>query len=222
MNIYSYIQSLYHILLDQLFPKHPRVLALEEKVHRNTLGVLPPAGDIPTPHCSALFSYRDSEVRELVWQIKYQKNKILTDAIGKLLYETILADVQDSVFFEDHEKIFIIPIPSTRKRRFERGGNQSDRLVRAILDQDNQSIFEYAPDTVQKIRETVSQTKTKNRAERLKNLVGAFAVSETEKIKRKRVLLIDDVITTGSTLNEMRKVLRKAGAKSVECYVIAH
>jgi len=188
----------------------------------HTLLDFPSAEEISLSHCSALFSYKDARVRELVWQIKYQKNKTLTQEVSRLLYEYILDDIQDSFYFKKQERVLLVSVPSTWRRKFERGGNQSNRIATSILSHDTGNIFEYYPDTIKKIRNTVSQTKTKNRAERLKNLTGAFVVQDSEKVKGRRVILIDDVVTTGSTLKEMRDLLKDAGAKSVESFVIAH
>jgi len=205
-----------------LFPKKPIVIELERKARHHTLLDLPCAEETSFPYCTALFSYKDTGVRELVWQIKYQKNRVLTEEVSRLLYESILSEVQDSFYFKKQERLLLIPVPSTRKRKRERGGNQSDRITRAILSYDTGNLFEYYPNAIKKIRNTGSQTKTKNRAERLKNLVGAFEVTEPEKVKGRRVILVDDVATTGSTLKELRHILRSAGAKSAEAYVIAH
>jgi len=222
MSIYLHLQILGSRFLDILFPKKPIVVELERKASNHALLDLPSAEETSLSHCSALFSYKDAHVRELIWQIKYQKNRMLTQEVSRLLYESILDDIQDSFYFKKQEQILLVSVPSTRKRKRERGGNQSERITITILSYDTENMFEYYPDTIKKIRDTVSQTKTKNRAERLKNLTGAFVVQDSEKVKGRRVILIDDVVTTGSTLKEMRDLLKDAGAKSVESFVIAH
>jgi len=141
---------------------------------------------------------------------------------GGQMPNDMFGDIQDSFYFKKQERVLLVSVPSTWRRKFERGGNQSNRIATSILSHDTGNIFEYYPDTIKKIRNTVSQTKTKNRAERLKNLTGAFVVQDSEKVKGRRVILIDDVVTTGSTLKEMRDLLKDAGAKSVESFVIAH
>jgi competence protein ComFC len=73
-----------------------------------------------------------------------------------------------------------------------------------------------------KTKETRSQVCVKNRAERLRNIRGSFCVRNAEKIKGKNILIVDDVTTTGATLAEAKKVLRKSGAKSVMCITLAH
>ena len=72
-----------------------------------------------------------------------------------------------------------------------------------------------------KIKETEHQARIKDRNIRLKNLVGSFAVKNEGLIKNKNIILIDDVATTGATLNEAALVLRLAGAKEVYGLVLA-
>ena len=62
----------------------------------------------------------------------------------------------------------------------------------------------------------------KNRKKRLQNIKGCFSVSNHEKIKGSNIILIDDVITTGATMNEASRILIEAGADQVICFAIAH
>ncbi|HIP21469.1 MAG TPA: ComF family protein [Candidatus Pacebacteria bacterium] len=62
----------------------------------------------------------------------------------------------------------------------------------------------------------------KNRAERLKNQKNVFKLKNPEKIKNQNIILFDDVYTTGATINEARKVLKKAGAKNIKVIVLTH
>ncbi len=111
----------------------------------------------------------------------------------------------------------IIPVPLHYTRLLNRKYNQSAILAREL------SVLtgiktEY--DVLKKVRHTLPQAKC-NRDERKRNVKGAFAVSAPEKIKGKRIILTDDIFTTGSTLKECAKVLLKAGAKSVDALTVA-
>lgn len=79
----------------------------------------------------------------------------------------------------------------------------------------------YAPLLIKK-KETPPQSKTSSRSKRIANLRDSFAVTDREKLAGARVILIDDVITTGATLEEARKTLRKAGAKEILALAVAH
>jgi competence protein ComFC len=101
-------------------------------------------------------------------------------------------------------------VPLSKKRLIRRGYNQSQiiaselsRLTKADLYQD-----------LVKIKETKTQVGL-TRKERIKNLEGAFALKNERKLAGKRVVLIDDVITTGATLDQCASVLKKAGAREV-------
>lgn len=78
-----------------------------------------------------------------------------------------------------------------------------------------------AKKTLVKIRNNPAQSKTKNAAQRSKNVIGAYRVNDKFDVRDKNILLIDDVVTTGSTLSECARVLRRAGANKVYCAAIA-
>ena len=116
------------------------------------------------------------------------------------------------------EKVdIIIPLPLHIRRLYERGYNQSYLLAREIG-----STFskEVVTDLLIKIKNTKPQSSLSGRERRI-NLKNAFAVHDPEKIAGKNILLIDDIMTTGTTLTEASKVLIKAKVKSVACAVAA-
>lgn len=79
-----------------------------------------------------------------------------------------------------------------------------------------------APETLlQKTKDNVAQSSLSSREERQKNVVGAYVAVNEDKIKGKRILLIDDILTTGATLREAARVLREAGAEKVICATLA-
>jgi ComF family protein len=104
----------------------------------------------------------------------------------------------------------IMPIPLANKRLFRRCYNQATLLARPIakalnIPMDLNSVKrKYRPDMGHK-----------NARERAQNISGVFIIKNTNPIKGKRILLVDDVMTTGATFKEMRKVLLKAGATAV-------
>ena len=87
---------------------------------------------------------------------------------------------------------------------------------------DGGASFIFAPDILLKTKDTESQVNIKNRKLRMKNLDGVFAVSGAERIKGRDVILLDDVITTGSTIKEAAKTLKEAGAKKIIALAFAH
>ncbi len=173
--------------------------------------------NIPS-YVTVLFSYRNTLVRRAVWELKYRGNKKIAFLLGSLLHEA----VQEKAQAISHEKIFIIPIPSSAKRFREKGFNQTHFLGEAIQKLDTENIFLLHTSILLKTKETKTQVSVRNRSERLKNMVGAFTIAQNKNVNGAIIFLIDDVTTTGGTFSEARDTLLKAGAKKVLAFAIAH
>ncbi|MBW2001524.1 MAG: ComF family protein, partial [Deltaproteobacteria bacterium] len=111
----------------------------------------------------------------------------------------------------------IVPVPLHRRRLRERGLNQSLLLAR-ILAADLGNQLDYL--SLIRNRYTQAQTGLKKK-ERKKNVKGAFSIIHPDVIKQQNILLIDDVFTTGHTLNECARTLIKSGATTVICLTLA-
>jgi ComF family protein len=150
------------------------------------------------------------------WSL-YPYEPPLQDAIrlfkyhGKVVLAAALGDLMCAAVRQPLEVDLLMPVPLHPSRLREREFNQSillaDRLNRRLR-------LPLSHDNLIRIRRTESQTAL-SRAARLKNLRRSFAVLRPEEIKGKRILLVDDVLTTGTTVNECAKVLRKAGSADV-------
>lgn len=200
-------------ILDLIFP--PTCLACKKSgsyLCANCVKLLP-AANKTAENYSAIFAYQHPVVKHAIHLLKYRGGKILARDLAKLLHQHLNLE-------QNSEKFLVIPIPSSKNREKKRGYNQARELARELV--------KLAPDKLKlaeniliKTRETVSQVKTKNREARLKNLQGAFAILENqnqimrEKITNQQIILLDDVITTGATMQEARKVLLQAGARNV-------
>ena len=114
----------------------------------------------------------------------------------------------------------MIPIPLSNERRKERGFNQNELLIKEVLAINNNIGFSF--DSIAKIKNTVAQSSIKNRRKRMENLKGCFVVINPKFVCGKNIILVDDVVTTGSTLREARAVLLSAGARHVFAIAIAH
>lgn len=117
--------------------------------------------------------------------------------------------------FEDID--VVIPVPLHLKRLRERGFNQAILLARELF-LERSTIIQ--PDILQRVKNTASQTFL-NRKERKKNLRKAFVVRRKESVRGKRVCLVDDVFTTGATIEECSKILMKSGASEVVALVFS-
>ncbi len=112
---------------------------------------------------------------------------------------------------------FIIPIPLSKERFKKRGYNQSELLACELS-----QLIDIPTNTeiVERIKNTETQTKL-SFVERQENLNGAFKVTSRAKVKNKSFILIDDVLTTGSTVSHCAEVLKRAGAKAVYVLTVA-
>jgi ComF family protein len=111
----------------------------------------------------------------------------------------------------------ILPVPLHKKRLQQRGFNQALVLARKFFPQDRKTI---EPLVLERHAWTLPQTGL-DRTARKRNVKNAFAVSQPDKVKGKKVLLVDDVYTTGATVNECARILKKNGAKEIYVLTLA-
>jgi competence protein ComFC len=161
---------------------------------------------------AAVSAYRSrGVVRKVMHDFKYGGQLHLRRLLGGWLCET-LADPR----LAGRRFDCIVPVPLHPARQRERGFNQAEILARLL---GRHSALPVRP-LLQRIRYTTTQTQF-DRDERMENLAGAFRLRRGSNVQEFRVLLIDDVLTTGSTLSECAAVLKKAGARSVHAATAA-
>lgn len=214
------LQRYLNIFFDILAPRRENFI-LVEKITEDTVHELERAPNVENmPWIFPIFHYKDTRVRALIWELKYRQNTTPLDTLGKILYEEIMATISDITIFNADAKFLLIPIPISTSRRIERGYNQSEYIAKSIIQYDNERLLVYAPQWLQKTKDTEIQSKSASRQERMKNLIGCFEANPG--VEGKYIILIDDVVTTGSTLSEARSTLLSAGARDVFGFTIAH
>ncbi len=156
------------------------------------------AGRIKLEKATALFSFhKGSRFRKLLHSLKYNKKP----EIGILLGRELGAEMVKSKNYSDIDAV--IPVPLHPKRQKQRGYNQSEMIGKGIAEIMNIPLF-----TDVFFRNEYTQTQTRmTREERWENVSGKFKLENTEKIHDKHVLLVDDVVTTGSTLEACGEIL---------------
>lgn len=218
-----FLLKIRNICLDFLFPKTRKVLELEALSVGEILKTLPPAmGPELDENVIALFDYSHILVKEIIWEVKYGGNRVLADKLGVILYDTIISELGERSVLEKWRSALLVPMPVSDRRRFERGWNQAELLAQAVKAKDLGSILKYLPRQLAKIRHTESQTRTANKRERAHNLANSMRVINPLSVTDKFVILVDDVVTTGSTFAEARRALKEAGAKKILCIAVAH
>ena len=213
------LRKIMSTVLDFLFPREEEVKAIEEM---GVLGArrLPPPTKQPS-HVTSLFDYRNKTVRKAIWEIKYRGNRTIASIFAAVFFEEMAGELEEEAALRAASLPLLLPIPLSKKRFRERGFNQCELLI-SLFPQEAKNFFEIRTDILYKIKETKSQTSMRKRKDREENIIGAFAISKPELLKRRAVIIIDDVATTGATLSEARKTLLKNGARQVTAYTLAH
>ena len=153
----------------------------------------------------------EGDLMEAIHLLKYHKKTSLSQPLSDLARKTFFQ-------FWDRDSIdFFASVPLHVKRLRERGFNQAHLLVR------NWAKDEGIPvDGLTLSRSCWTEPQTNlSRSERRRNINGAFSISHPERIKGRKILLVDDVYTTGATVNECARVLMKAGAEFVDVLTLA-
>ena len=153
----------------------------------------------------------DGALMTAIHELKYSQRTYLAEPLGFLLAsfaETWIGELKGPL---------VMPVPLHPRRLRARGFNQSLLLARRVASSTGAELDFLS---LRRTRFTKPQTELRS-AERKKNVRKAFEVVKPEAVKKRTILLVDDVATTGSTLNECAKALRRAGARRVLCLVLA-
>lgn len=157
----------------------------------------------------SLFHY-EGGVREAIHALKYHRDFSVIPDLSRMLLAGL------NTYFPDVDGLVMVPVPLHRSRQRKRGFNQGAELIRGMR--------QLSPELkvwtgVSRIKKTETQTRLSKSA-RKENVRSAFAVKKNAKIPE-RLLLIDDVMTTGATLDACAKVLKKAGVKEINTLTLA-
>jgi ComF family protein len=185
-----------------------------------------PLDPVLNNYIHSLFQYSDRLVSQAIWELKYKGNWQPAHIFAHIIYDKIIEILEDEVLFSNFAAPLLIPIPLSEVRHKERGWNQAEMLARELKKLDTQNIFELNTEILKKVRHTLPQTKL-NKQARVKNLKDCFAVSNFSPdknslpLQNRNIILLDDVVTTGSTIAEATKTLKLAGARKVIAITVA-
>ena len=154
--------------------------------------------------------YYRNDVKQSIHRFKFYRGRSYAHGYGRLLGMQILKDFPDGF-----DVVTWVPIGFFRKLR--RGYDQSKLLAIAVAEELG---YEATP-LLKKIRNTPPQSGIPDAAKRRANVLGAYDTVNKDLLAGKRILLLDDVITTGATCSECARVLMTAGAKEISCAAVA-
>ena len=154
--------------------------------------------------------YYEDSVRRSLLRYKFHGARSYAEAYGRVLAMKLL---------QEHPEGFdlLTWVPISRLRKFTRGYDQVELLAAAV---GRELEMEPVP-LLKKVRHNRPQSGIAGDAERRANVLGAYRATDPERLKGKKILLLDDIITTGATVSEGARVLLTAGAKEVHCGAVA-
>ncbi len=198
------MRGLVSFILDILVPPRRtevlvRTLTLEQLQHLGDEDGLP---------------YHDARVQALVWELKYYAARRPAQLAGEYFSEQLL-----SVAAEELGVPLLIPVPMHPHRRRMRGHNQTETLCTAALPFVGNAV-EYKPYLLRRVIDTPTQQGLP-RAVRLNNVQQAMQAAHPEEIAGRSCIVVDDVTTTGATLQEAKRALKAAGAQAVHTLALA-
>jgi ComF family protein len=154
----------------------------------------------------------EASMQQVIHAFKYRRRPSLSKVFGKMLAQRL----QNALAREISHAV-LVPVPLHRRRGRERGFNQSILLAQALAEAWKMRIL---PRALERIRFTQQQA-TLTAPERQKNVEGAFAAASKSRLQNHTVFLVDDVFTTGATMNACATALKSAGAARVVGLVLA-
>ncbi len=191
--------------------------------------LIPPPRDLENPGQLAALPYEHPWVKKIIWRLKYYRGRHLAPRLAELISERLLEELSDVASFAvgdlnatgQAEKWLVVAVPVSTTRKRARGYNQAEAIARSLAAH-NSDFLEFKTDVISKIKDTLPQAKILNKKARLKNVKNSFGVVSPETVRGRRVIVIDDVITTGATIAEIKMVLKEVGARVVLGIAVAH
>lgn len=182
----------------------------ERNVNLTRINLMVNVKDKYYQHVFFLFKY-EGFIREKIIEYKFKDSSYLYKMFSKLILNT----KEINSFINEYD--IIIPVPISKKRLKERGYNQSELIAKQISKANK---IPLQLNVLYKIKNIKPQSQM-NKKQRLENIKNVYIVKNVEKIENKKILIIDDVYTTGSTVNECAKVLAEKGARIIGVLTIA-
>ena len=157
-------------------------------------------------------AFYEPTLREAIHLMKYEKKQV----ISKHLVQLLQAYLPEDFAATDYD--FLLPIPLHANRFRQRGFNQAERIAQGVAKVWRVPV---RTDILVRIRDTVPLSSLNSHEERMKSIDGAFEVQSPDSIQNRKILLIDDIFTTGTTINEALKALQVTNPDCVDVLTLA-
>lgn len=211
--------KLYHFLMELLFP--PKCVLCRKLLKDGEMDLCAgcrvdgpeyPNRKIKLPFLDSFAAvwYYEGNVRSSLLRYKFHNARVYGVSYGRILAMKLLREYPEG--FD-----ILTWVPVSRLRRLRRGYDQVELLAKAV----GAELGLPPVPTLKKIRNNRPQSRMKDPAARKANVLGAYRVLETADVTGKRVVLLDDILTTGATAGECARMLRMAGAREVHCAAVA-
>lgn len=214
LSIKNLIKKIYNFILDFIFPieclgcNQEDAYLCPDCLKKIKIYNTPPPFEHPLVYLNGIISaadYNQRLLQDVIHHFKFRFIQELAEPLAKILAE----------FWQNYNGVMvnplIIPVPLNKKRLLERGFNQSELIALLFANRFNYTLL---TDVVIRSKNTAHQVGL-NKKNRLANVQNAFQITDIDAIKNQTIILIDDVVTTGSTLEEIAKILKAKGAKEV-------
>lgn len=152
-------------------------------------------------------AFYEPTLRKAIHLMKYEKKQVISKHLIQLLQAHLPVDLASTGYD------FLLPIPLHTNRLRQRGFNQAEQMAQGVAQVWGVSV---RTDILFRIRDTAPLSSLESHEERMKNIAGAFEVRYPDSIQGRKILLIDDIFTTGTTINEALKALQVANPDCVD------
>lgn len=189
----------------------------QELLCRKCIAALPESSVSRLKFVSMLFSasqYGNPVLRTAIKTLKYRYGRKIAYILGDFVADGL--KTKKNIILK--EQPIVIPIPMSKNRLRKRGFNHAEDIAKTVAEK---CALKFGPDLLCKVKNTYPQAERQSHRERLENIRDSFALNPNFDARGKNILLIDDVATSGATLDEAARVLKNAGADKIYAAVVA-